>query len=148
MITLLMVVVMAGMGLVGDMLSTILSWVSGGIVGQIGKQLNQAYGTRLKAKNDHERVEADKELERLRTLRKAMEEDGKVRLKKLGHWMGRTPLFIAELSAGLYFSSIMIDSTFPMQWLTPLELPEWFKPQFTWAMASIFGLSIVARKLR
>ena len=42
------------------MLSLILNFLSGGIVGQIGKQLNQAYKTRLDSKNETERVEADK----------------------------------------------------------------------------------------
>ena len=42
------------------MLSLILNFLSGGIVGQIGKQLNQAYKARLDSKNETERVEADK----------------------------------------------------------------------------------------
>ncbi len=65
---------------------------------------------------------------------------------KLGYLLGRIPLFVAELSAALYFAAVMIDSTFPMQWLTPLELPAWFQPHFHWALASIFGLSWAARR--
>ena len=130
------------------MLQTILSWLSGGIVGQIGRQLNEAYQARLKAQNDRERIEADKEIERLRALKSALAEDRATRVAKLAYWTGRAPLFLAEMAAALYFSAVMIDSAFPMEWLTPLELPRWFQPHYGWALASIFGLSIVARRWR
>ncbi len=77
--------------------------------------------------------------------RAAMSADATVRRVKLSYLLGRVPLFLAELAAALYFSAIMIDSTFPMAWLTPLELPRWFQPHFHWALASIFGISTLER---
>lgn len=47
------------------MFGAILSWISGGIVGQIGEQLNTAYQARLSAKNNTERLEADVTISRL-----------------------------------------------------------------------------------
>ncbi len=61
------------------MIATILSWLSGGIVGQIGKQLNEAYRARLQAQNDSERIAADKEIsfwsEQMGLARTAASED-------------------------------------------------------------------------
>lgn len=42
------------------MIGLILNFLSGGIVGQIGKELNVAYKNKLTAKNNSERVAADK----------------------------------------------------------------------------------------
>lgn len=42
------------------MIGLILNFLGGGIVGQIGKELNAAYKSKLAAKNNTERVEADK----------------------------------------------------------------------------------------
>lgn len=51
------------------MLTTILNWLSGGIVGQFTKPLLDAYELRLKAQNDAERIEADLAIARLETAR-------------------------------------------------------------------------------
>lgn len=74
--------------------------------------------------------------------------DAAVRTVKLSHWMGRLPLFLAEVSVSLYIASIMVDSTFPMNWLTPLELPNWFKEYFYIIVMSIFGIALVERKFK
>ena len=74
--------------------------------------------------------------------------DQKFRGVKVAHWMGRLPLFAAECAAASYFIAILVDSTYPLAWLAPLELPEWFKPHFYVALASIFGIATVDRWLR
>ncbi len=72
------------------MLGAILNFFGSGIVGQIGKQLNQAYKSKLNAKNDHERIEADK---RIATL----EAQQAVLVAEQGSWMTRwiRPAFAA-----------------------------------------------------
>ena len=40
-----------------------LNWFGGGIIGQIGKELNKAYQAKLQSKNNSERIEADKQIE-------------------------------------------------------------------------------------
>lgn len=50
-------------------LSLIFNFLSGGIVGQFTKPLLEAYEARLKAQNDHERLEADMTISRLEAAR-------------------------------------------------------------------------------
>jgi len=47
------------------MIGAILSWLGGGVISQIGKQLNSAYQAKLNAKNNTERLEADVTISRL-----------------------------------------------------------------------------------
>lgn len=95
-------------------------------------------------------LDSERDKERLKhgTDRIVYQADAAVRTVKLGDWMGRLPLFAAETAASVYFIAVLVDSTWPMDWLAPLELPEWFKPHFYVAMASIFGIATVDRWLR
>ena len=71
--------------------------------------------------------------------------DAAVRKVKLGDKLLRLPLFVAEMSVAAYVAAIMIDSTWPSEFINPLELPNWFKPHFHIAIASIFGISTFER---
>lgn len=51
------------------MLGVILNFLGGGIVKQIGKELNDAYKTKVQAKNDSERLAADVTIETLKAQR-------------------------------------------------------------------------------
>lgn len=75
----------------------------------------------------------------------AYKADASVRPAKLSSVLGRLPLFIAEVSCAVYLAAILVDSTYPLEWLTPLELPQWFKPHFYMMCASIFGLGTFER---
>lgn len=121
------------MGIVSRIITTVVKVLTGPLVTLGGKYLDN---------------QKDKEKLKHGTDRLIYQTDAAVRQVKLGTWMGRLPLFSAECAASLYFISILVDSTFPMEWLTPLELPEWFKPHFYVAMASIFGIATVDRWLR
>ena len=74
--------------------------------------------------------------------------DASVRGLKLASIFGRLPLFVAEIACALYVAAILIDSTFPMNWLTPLQLPGWFMSRFDMILASIFGLATFERIVR
>lgn len=78
----------------------------------------------------------------------AYQADAAVRKVKLSHLLGRLPLFVAEVTCAVYIGSIFVDSTFPMAWLTPLELPQWFQDSFYIIVASIFGIAAVERRLK
>jgi len=95
-------------------------------------------------------LDNQKDLQRLEhvTKRVAMVEDTKQRVEKWRYAILRLPLFMAECAAVLYFSAVMIDSTWPSDWLNPLELPSDFKGFFATALASIFGISAAERILR
>ena len=114
----------------------------------IGWLVNKLLAPLVKLGEKYLDSQTDKERLKAATTQAAIKADEAVRKIKLGYLLGRIPLFVAELSASLYFAAIMIDSTFPMDWLTPLELPKWFQPHFWAAMASIFGLSIIERRWR
>ena len=75
----------------------------------------------------------------------AIKADTVAREAKFLSVFGRIPLFIAEASVALYVASVMIDSTFPSEWINPLRLPTWFEPHFSTAMISVFGLVAVER---
>lgn len=93
----------------------------------------------IQAQNDRDRIDAWR-------ADVAIKADAAVRSVKLGHWMGRLPLFVAELSAACYFSAVLWDSYVATHgWFSPLELPAWFQPHFATALASIFGLATVER---
>lgn len=85
----------------------------------------------------------DKEALMHGTDRIAIQADAEFRAVKIGSWLGALPLFVAEFSVAVYIGAIMLDSTFPMQSLTPLELPNWFKPHFGVIVTSLFGVSAV-----
>jgi hypothetical protein len=82
------------------------------------------------------------------TDRIAIMEDTKQRTSKWQYGILRLPLFFGEIAAVGYFAAVMLDSTFPSDWVNPLELPYWFQPHFGTALASIFGIAAAERILR
>lgn len=130
------------------MLTAVLNWLSGGIVGQIGKQLNQAYAARLQAQTSKEKVEADKRIAKLKALKEMAVADAQFRRTKLSYGLLRLPLFLAEFSASLYILAVFFDSAFPSSWLNPLELPGWFQPHFGTIMVGLFGIGAASRLWR
>lgn len=78
----------------------------------------------------------------------AYQADAAVRPTKLASIFGRLPLFIAETACAVYVAAILIDSTFPLEWLTPLQLPGWFVTRFDMILASVFGLATFERVVR
>ncbi len=123
------------------MIAAILSWLAGGGIAALGKEIRQARLDRFNAENNDQRIAADVRL-------KELEAEVSERRQKLADPILKLPLFAAEVSVSLYIVAIMLDSTVPMAWLTPLELPEWFKPHFYLIVASIFGISAAERYLR
>lgn len=81
------------------------------------------------------------------TKQVAINADAAVRQVKLRYLLGRIPLFVGEISCAIYIAAILIDSTFASDLLNPLELPEWFKDDFSVIVGSIFGLAVAERLL-
>jgi hypothetical protein len=121
--------------------SGILNWLVGGGIAAIGKEIRQMRVDRFTAENADKRIAADVRL-------KELEAEAAERRQILADPILKLPLFLASFTGSLYLSAIFVDSTFPMAWLTPLELPEWFKPHFSVVLASIFGATIADRWLR
>jgi len=91
--------------------------------------------------------EKDKVKLREGTKRVSIEADTSVRKIKFSSWMGRLPLFVAELTCSMYIAAIFIDSTFASDYINPLELPEWFKEHFYIIVTSVFGIAVTQRFL-
>ena len=81
------------------------------------------------------------------TMRVMIETDVRMRQLKMQSWMGRFPLFVAELAGVAYYVAVIGDSIENFHWLNPLELPEWFKPYYNMTMISVFGINTVNRGL-
>lgn len=64
------------------MFSTFLAWLAGGGIAAIGKELNRAYEAKLNAKNDSERIEADKQIAQLQARQAVL-------IAEQGSWLTR-----------------------------------------------------------
>jgi hypothetical protein len=91
------------------MFAAILSWLLGGGVAAIGKQLNAAYQARLKAQNEHERVEAERLIASLEADLAFKKEQAAIVRAQLGHPVAWMPRFIIEMFTALYFAVWVID---------------------------------------
>ena len=64
------------------MFGTILSWLTGGGIAAIGKQLNDAYAAKLRGTTDHEKLEADRRIAELQAQQAVL-------LAEQKHWATR-----------------------------------------------------------
>lgn len=64
------------------MIGSLISWLAGGGVAAIGRELNRAYQARLDAKNNTERIAAEREIARL-------EAHQAILIAEQGSWMTR-----------------------------------------------------------
>lgn len=64
------------------MFGTLLSWLTGGGIAAIGKQIAHAYELKLAAKNDADRIEADKQIAQLQARQAVL-------IAEQGSWMTR-----------------------------------------------------------
>jgi len=110
----------------------------GWLVSALLKPLTALGERYLQNQNDKARLEAG-------ITEAAYQADYALKRIKLSYALGRIPLFIAETACALYVAAILIDSTFPMEWLTPLQLPGWFLSRFDMILASVFGLATFER---
>lgn len=78
----------------------------------------------------------------------ALKADAQLRATSMSFIEFRFPLMVVLLSHALYMGSIAIDSTFPSDYLNPLELPTWYKPYFAQVTVALLGLATVAGMFR
>lgn len=103
------------------MLTTILNWLSGGIVKQFTDPLLQAYQAKLEAKNDTERLAAEQTIVRIEAARDiAVAEAGRAwSATSVGRWLIVVPF-------GLWWSAIYL-----VQIINP------------WIMEPLLGVTLV-----
>lgn len=117
------------------MITKVLSWLAGGGIAAIGKELNRAYQARLNAKNDEERIEADKQIA-------VLEARQAVLLAEQGSWMTRWIRPAFALPFVIYnFKIVVWDKV--LGWGTTDSL----SPEFWQLQMIVFGAYFLTRPL-
>jgi len=117
------------------MIGTILSWLTGGGIAAIGKQINHAYELKLNAKNNSERIDADKRIAELQARQAVL-------IAEQGSWMTRwiRPAFAAPFV--IYdFKIIVWDKVLKLGTTDPLT------PEFWQLQMIVFGAYFLTRPL-
>ena len=117
------------------MLGWLLSWLGKGGLAAIGKELNRAYELRLNAKNDHERIEADKQIAQLQARQAVL-------IVEQGAWITRWIRPAFALPFILYNAKIIVwDKVLGWGVTDPLP-PEYWQLQMI-----VFGAYFLTRPL-
>jgi hypothetical protein len=58
-------------------------------------------------------------------------------------FFGRFPAWLISTSVAVWIAAVLVDSAFPMEWLTPLALPSSFTPVVQTVIFALFGLGAV-----
>ncbi|WP_159585903.1 hypothetical protein [Chelativorans xinjiangense] len=115
------------------MFGAILSWLTGGGIAAIGRELNRAYEARLRAQNDSERIEADKLITQLQARQAVL-------AAEQGSWMTRwiRPAFAAPFV--IYDAKIVVWDKV-LGWGTTDAL----SPEFWQLQMIVFGAYFLTR---
>ena len=115
------------------MFATILGWLTGGGIAAIGKQLNEAYATRLRAQTDHEKLEADRAIATLQAQQAVL-------IAEQGSWMTRwiRPVIAFPFAAYLW-KLVLWDKVLGMGATDDLS------PNLWWIMGSIITAYFLTR---
>ena len=117
------------------MISRILSWLAGGGIKAIGEQLNRAFQAKLDAKNNAERIEADKQIA-------VLEARQAVLIAEQGSW--RTSWIrpaIAAPFAIFIWKVVVWDKVLGRGVTDPLS------DNMTWVMTAVIGAYFLTRPL-
>lgn len=121
------------------MFSTILSWLTGPIIGAISKPLVEAYKARLDATNEEQKLAADGVLAEIAAQREARKQATQIRLETAGFWEMRLLTFCIAAPFTLHAGAVGLDTTFGFGW----GISAYPKPFDEWEGAillSFFGL--------
>lgn len=115
------------------MFATLLSWLAGGGISAIGKQLNRAYELKVNATNDAERIEAELQIAQL-SARQA------VLIAEQGSWLTRWIRPAFALPFVIYNAKIVIwDKVLGWGTTDPLS------PEFWQLQMIVFGAFFLTR---
>lgn len=120
------------------MIGTVLSWFAGKGIGAIGDQLNRAYSNKLNAKNDHERIKADKEIADLQAQQNIL-------IAEQGSWMTRWIRPMMALPFVVYLNKIIIWDKV-LGWGTTDTLSPELWQMFTGIFIAYFGTRWLEKK--
>lgn len=116
-----------------EVIGTILSWLTGGGIAAIGKQLNKAYELKLNAKNDAERIEADKQIAQLEARQAVL-------IAEQGSWMTRWIRPALAMPFAIFIWKVVVWDTV-LGWGTTPHLSE----NMYWVMGAIISAYFLTR---
>lgn len=115
------------------MIAAILKWLTGGGISAIGAELRAAYEARLKAQNDHERLEADMAIAQLQARQAVL-------LAEQGSWATRWIRPAFALPFVIYDAKIIVwDKVLGLGSTDPLT------PEFWQLQMIVFGAYFITR---
>lgn len=126
------------------MIAKILSFLSGGIIGQIAKPLKEAYQAKLNAQNDSERMAADLLIAK---LEKEIEMQSENRRMTAGFWEMRLVTFLIAAPFVAHLWAVSLDTIFKFGW----GIPAFPQPFDAWEgniLLSFFGLYAAGRGIQ
>lgn len=149
----------------------LLSWVGGGIIGQIAAPLNEAYKNRLAAQNETERLVADAVVEDVKAQMAARQAQKEIRLATAGFWEMRLLTFLIAIPFAEHLLAVWMDTRwgiyssggmFEHCWISggiercgvpafPAPFDEWegaILLSFFGLQASISGINAIAAAIR
>ena len=114
------------------MFGMVLSWLTGGGIAAIGKQLNEAYANRLKAQTDHEKLQAVMDIAQLQARQSVL-------IAEQGSWLTKWIRPVLALPVAVYINKLVIWDKV-LQWgSTPDLSPDLWK--FLWIVVGFYFLT-------
>ena len=112
--------------------TTVLGWLTGGGIAAIGKQLNEAYATRMRAQTDSEKLEADQNIAQLQARQSIL-------LAEQGSWRTSWIRPMLALPIVIYINKLIIWDKV-LEWGTTPDLsPDLWK--FLWIVVGAYFLT-------
>lgn len=112
------------------MLALILNWLGGGVLTSVLGHLEK----RQALQNDAQKLKTEVTISEIKAELATRQEQAKIVRLQLGHPVAWVPRFLAEMTAVVYFMSIVVDSVWDLDG-TVAALP----PAEAALMATIFG---------
>lgn len=125
------------------MLKIILSWLTGGGIAAVGRELRQARLDALNAQNAEQRIIADVHVKELEAEMEQRWQAAEIRRETAGFWEMRALTFLIAAPFALHAGAVGLDTTFRFGWGVPAYPP----PFDEWEgriLLSFFGVQVVS----
>jgi hypothetical protein len=93
------------------MLAMILNWLGGGVLTSVLKHLE----ARKSLENDAQKLKTEVTISEIKAELAVRQEQAAIVKLQLGHPIAWAPRFLAEMTAVIYFMSIVVDSVWDLQ---------------------------------
>lgn len=129
------------------MLTTILNWISGGLLGRIIDPLSQAYRDKLAADISAAKLDTDVIIKRIEDEQDARRTSKEIRLATAGFWEMRLLTFLIAFPFVAHLWSVWLDTQFKFGWRID-KFPEPFASWEGAILLSFFGVATAGAGLK